>query len=147
MDFPSIDVSQVPIYSKFEIAEHQLERALHLLLDEGDYISSITLAGASEEILGKLLNEQGKESDLESFVNACVQIGTEELQEDWPNKEFVSIANYFRNGLKHYTGGDSISVPEEAAVEIIDRAITNYWSLTAQQSALMKQFMKKYYGH
>jgi hypothetical protein len=146
MDYPPIDISQVPVYTKLQVAEHQLDRALRLLLEDKDHISAITLAGASEEILGKLLNEQGEESELENFVNACVQIGMTEFKENWKNKEFVSMANYFRNGLKHYTRGDSISIPEEAAVEIIDRAITNYWSLTAKQSELMKQFMEKYHG-
>ncbi|WP_339897698.1 hypothetical protein [uncultured Gilvimarinus sp.] len=144
MDFPPIDISKVPVYTKLEVAELQLERALNLLLEEADYISSITLAGASEEILGKLLNEQGQEGDLEGFVNACVQLGRDEFQEDWPKREFVSMANYFRNGLKHYTDGDSISVPEEAAVEILNRAINNYWKLTSKETELIKRFMGKY---
>ena len=50
---PTLD--NLPTYTKTEVAAHQLERALHLFLDENDYVCAITLAGACEEILGKLL--------------------------------------------------------------------------------------------
>ncbi len=69
---PLIDVNKTPIYSKLEIAVHQLERAIKLYLDEKYYISTITLAGASEEILGKIIESAGGETDLSNFTNACV---------------------------------------------------------------------------
>ena len=43
--------------SNLDVAERQLERAIALFLDEEDYVSALTLAGAAEEILGKLLNK------------------------------------------------------------------------------------------
>lgn len=142
----TLDISDVPLFTKLEVAEHQLDRALRLLMEEGDHVSSITLAGASEEILGKMLHEQGKENDLQSYVRACRELGIQDFGEEWPAKEFVSIANYFRDGLKHYKSGDPISVPFEAAVEIIDRAIANYWNYTGNETNLMKQFMKRYHS-
>ncbi len=45
--------------SKLDIATRQLKRALEFFLDDNDLICSITLAGAAEEILGKLLEKQG----------------------------------------------------------------------------------------
>ena len=41
--------------SKLDIALAQVERAIFLALDESDFISAVTLAGAAEEILGSLL--------------------------------------------------------------------------------------------
>ena len=57
------------------------------------------------------------------------------------------MANAFRDGLKHYTDGQPITVPREAAVEIIDRAIENYWQLTAQETSLMCRFRKEAHGY
>lgn len=45
--------------TKLEAAKHQLAVAIQLFLDE-DYLSSLTLAGAAEEILGKLSMRAGK---------------------------------------------------------------------------------------
>lgn len=47
-------------FTKQEIAERQLMRALKLFFEEKDYISVIILAGASEEMLGLLLNASGQ---------------------------------------------------------------------------------------
>jgi hypothetical protein len=54
-----IDLDSLPWYTKQQLAEHQLDRAIRLLLDEKDAISAVTLAGAAEEILGKLVELQG----------------------------------------------------------------------------------------
>ena len=136
-----IEPAPVLTLSKLAIAQHQLERALLLFLDEGDYVCSITLAGASEEILGKLLEREGKEPALASFVETCLQAGRIIYAEEWAGKRFVTMANHFRDGLKHITNGDPVSVPREAAIEILDRAIDNLWSLTGTESAVVRRFM------
>ena len=48
------------------VALRQLETACRLY-EEGDYYSVITLAGAAEELLGKLLKENGGENALDSI--------------------------------------------------------------------------------
>ena len=128
------------------MAEHQLDRALRLFLDDKDYVSAITLAGASEEIFGELLKAQGKEHALDSFIRACVETGKIVFKEDWPRKHFAEMANYFRNGLKHYVDGESISVPRAAAIEILDRAIENCWSLTGHETSNVRRFMEEAHG-
>jgi hypothetical protein len=132
--------------SKLEVAEYQLDRALRLFLDENDYVCSITLAGAVEEILGKLLKNEGKENALSSFVNSCVGTGKAVYNEDWPSKDFVEMANSFRNDLKHYTDGEAITIPRGAAVEILDRAVENYFALTGCKTANMQRFMESEHG-
>ncbi|MEJ8850468.1 hypothetical protein [Variovorax rhizosphaerae] len=44
-------------FTKAQAARWQLDRAIALYLDEGDYVCAISLAGAADEILGKLLKE------------------------------------------------------------------------------------------
>ncbi|MBK8384257.1 MAG: hypothetical protein IPL11_00655 [Candidatus Accumulibacter sp.] len=44
--------------TKAEVAVRQLDQAIRLFL-EGDLLSSLTLAGAAEEILGKLCERAG----------------------------------------------------------------------------------------
>jgi len=132
--------------TKLEVAEHQLERAICLFLDESDYVRAITLAGASEEILGKLLEKEGKEHALENIVKSCLAVGKAIYNEIWRSQEFAVVANYFRNGLKHYTDGKPITIPREAAIEILDRAIDNFWALTGRESANMRRFREKAHG-
>lgn len=139
----TLNLDEMPIFTKREVAVHQLECALRLFLDENDYVCAITLAGASEEILGKLLEQLGKEHSLGSFVNACVAIGKNIHGEEWPPKIFVTMANEFRDSLKHITDGQAVTVPREAAVEVLDRAIENYWLLTADETPLMRRFMEE----
>ena len=59
--------------SNLDIAERQLERAIVLFLDDKDYVSALTLAGAAEEILGKLLNKAGKEHWLDSITEGALR--------------------------------------------------------------------------
>lgn len=143
----TLNLDEMPTFTKLEVAVHQLERALRLFLDENDYVCAITLAGASEEILGKLLEQSGKEHALGSFVKACIAIGKNIHDEEWPPKTFVTMANEFRDSLKHITDGQVVTVPKEAAVEILDRAIENYWLLTTDETPLMRRFMEEVHGY
>lgn len=142
----TLDLDKMLTLSKLEVAEHQLERALALLLDENDYVCSITLAGASEEILGKLLEKEGKEHALGSFVKACVEAGRVAYNENWKQSTFADMANAFRNDLKHYTDGSPITVSREAAVQILDRAVENYFALTGKETPHMRRFMEEQHG-
>ena len=69
-----------------------------------------------------------------------MQIGKQVYGEQWHEKTFVTIANYFRDGFKHYTDGSPITINREGASEIIERAISNYYALTGNESELMQKF-------
>jgi len=140
-----IDQASVEV-SKREAATRQLERALQLYLDEDDLICSITLAGAAEEILGKSLEEKGQQSAHAEFVESCVEEGKRVFGEEWPSKHFSDMATNFRNGLKHYGQGEHMSVPREGSIEILGRAIENYWKLIAAETPLMRRFMEEVHG-
>lgn len=68
------------------------------------------------------------------------------MGEEWPPKLFVTIANEYRDSLKHLTDGQSITVPREAAVEVIDRAMENYWLLASEETSLMRRFIDEVHG-
>jgi hypothetical protein len=143
----TLDLTELPTFTKLELAEHQLERALKLFLDEKDYVCAITLAGVSEEILGKLLEKDGKEHALGALVNACLRYGEAVYNEEWLKKEFVAMANSDRDDLKHYTDGEAVTIARENAIEMLDRAVDNYWTLTSKETALMRRFSEEVHGH
>ncbi len=51
-------IAGLGLMNKKSIALHQLNRAIELFLDEKDYICSITLSGAAEEILGRMVEHE-----------------------------------------------------------------------------------------
>lgn len=141
-----IDLSSFPTYSKLALAQHQLDRAIRFFLDENDPVCAITLAGASEEILGKLVELQGQKHSLASFIDACLTLGRICHGEQWPRKEFAEMENYYRNELKHYGEGSDITVHPQAAVSIIDRAIENLWRLTGEYTVQVQRYMNEVHG-
>lgn len=138
----TIDLGNIVTLTKLEVAEHQLERALRLFLDDKDYVCAITLAGAGEEILGKLLENDEKEHALGSFIKTCVAAGKVIYNENWSDKTFAEMANSLRNDLKHYTDGNPVTISREATIEILDRAIENFRALTSRETPNMRRFME-----
>lgn len=119
------------LLSAQEIAEHQLLAALRLW-HESDYLSALTLAGAAEEILGKLLRKLGKASALEQIRNEIVVLVKSHSETDSKTEKIVTdLLNQSRNELKHYDGNAAISFDLRAdASEMLERAIFNYQLLT-----------------
>ncbi len=102
--------------SKDMIALIQLERAIELFFEKEDFISAITLAGASEEICRKILERECKVSSGDMLK--------EWFKEKYPdaqeNEKFFKHANQSRNSLKHFDN------PKEIEVEI-DQIEAAYW--------------------
>ena len=134
--------------SKIEIAQIQLDRAISLFFNENDYISAITLAGAAEEILGKLLVKEnvGKRPALKELIESSIEIHKKFHEEELLEKEIVQVANYYRNNCKHFGSGEDLlfSVDFEAA-HLIDRASENYFKLTNSETPGMVRFRESNY--
>ena len=113
---------------------------------KADYVCAITLGGAAEELLGKLVEERGEAHALDEMIKACNQDGVAISGEKWPPKTFASMANHFRNNLKHLGDGEPMEIPKDAAGHILDRAISNYFKLTGNETELMKRFMRESHG-
>lgn len=115
---------QFETLSNIEVAHRQLERAIALFMDEQDFVSALTLAGAAEEILGKLLAEQGKSHWLESIsVAALVVLGFPKAEHESPEareakREIANIANFHKNRLKH------INVEGTMTFSVIDQELS-----------------------
>lgn len=123
---------------KKEIARRQIETALDLFFAQGDTLSIITLAGAGEEILGKLLERAGKPRMMDHIIELdkhLTRIG----------REFNVVSeevNGIRNNLKHAKNPveDELEVDPEYAVAMLARAVVNYVSLEGSATPLMHRF-------
>ncbi|WP_296002286.1 hypothetical protein [Rugamonas sp.] len=86
--------------TKLEVATHQLVVAIQLFLD-GDYLSALTLAGAAEEILGKL----SKRADLPVAVEEITKYHEDDVDKAVPEQQrksvLLGILNRTRNQAKH----------------------------------------------
>ncbi|MEP1444905.1 MAG: hypothetical protein ABJK37_02155 [Paraglaciecola sp.] len=111
---------------KVHIAIHQLEKAIALFLDEQDYICTITLAGAAEEILGKHAKYKGKIPANDYFPKGL----REKYGLDLSDKEIRDgHLNYARNSIKHFRKLEEPEVNvnwEGQAVVMLIRACINY---------------------
>ena len=121
---------------KIEIAQRQIDTAIDLFLDDKDFVSALTLAGAGEEITGKLLDRKGWKNMLQK-LHAWYQEATGEKMEF---TEFSRKTNLARNALKHANSPeeDEVEIQRWEAVQMIMRAMTNYKELVGSPSDKMK---------
>ncbi len=109
--------------SKQEIAKIQLVEAINLFLC-GKYLCAITLAGAAEEILARLINQQGKPSVIEESFEAiqAARKKNASIMSGMPRNEIFNYWNTSRNILKHH-GKTS---DEFVTINLFDEA---YWMI------------------
>lgn len=110
---------------KLDIAVKQLETAIDLFVDRGDYICSITLAGAAEEILGKLVERNGKRPSVDEL---CASLISKYAPTADPKHIRAQHLNKARNSLKHANriNEDEIKIEvEPEAMSMIIRALNN----------------------
>ena len=147
------------------VAVVQLEAALRLYFEQegtpeqGDqegYYPVITLAGAAEEILARMLDkslegvpeeDRGKNS-LDWLTSAAIEI-SQRLYGEAPSEEEVAAeANYARNRLKHWPPRGSMSFDaREEAKALLDRAVDNYFELTSDLTDAMRRFQEMHVGN
>ena len=137
----------VPIraYCLEELALHQLETALRLYSVGDDFASVITLAGAADEIFGKLLRASGRESSLDEMTKAVIAIQERLFGEATSAREVAWRANHARNSLKHWDVGDPEIVKfdlAEEARDMLNRAIDNHWTLKESLTPAMEEFQR-----
>lgn len=86
--------------TKLEVAVFQLDVAIRLFL-EGDLLSSLTLAGAAEEILGKLCERGGETVTSEAIITFHWRDTDPALTEKERRKLLLKVMNRARNAAKH----------------------------------------------
>jgi hypothetical protein len=110
--------------SKLSLALVQLQTAIDLFLNDRNYICALTLAGAAEEILGKLAEQVEN-------TNACKELYStvkSTLKLNIPPKKIGWHLNYYRNELKHFDieENENLEIDIEAeAAHFILRALVN----------------------
>lgn len=121
---------------KTEIAKRQIDTAIDLFLEGKDFVSALTLAGAGEEITGKLLERNGAKKMLEKLHAWYVETMGSKIEYG----EFARKTNVARNTLKHANNPeeDEIEIQRWEAVQMIMRAMTNYKELAGESSDKMK---------
>ena len=118
------------LLTKIEIAEQQLLHAIELFCSGDQIVCAITLAGAAEEILGKLVGRIGKTNSLEVEVKDQCEMFESFFGRPANPKVFRDLENNARNELKHLCSTDSIELDlEQEAVNLIERAIINFQQL------------------
>src|SRR3990172_639968 len=126
------------LLTKLDAAKIQLEAAIELHLDKASYIPAITLAGAAEEILGKVLpsGQQTAKQELSQALLTEYQltISKKELSDRYLNKT--------RNELKHFGDSNVTQIdiePEIESLGMLARALANYIMLSLPPSPAIKR--------
>jgi hypothetical protein len=110
-------------YSKTEVALYQVEKAIELYIEGNDYISCITLAGASEEITGRMVQRNGQKHFLErlkEYYKNSPEVDTSD--------KFYNWARQTRNALKHFNNESEthVYVCKLEAQQYVQAAVVNY---------------------
>lgn len=141
-------------YDRLTIARTQLDTALQLHEEGEDLFSVVTLAGAAEEILGQLLKAKQRAKDggqdrdepahaLDHLVSAVPKIAKVLDDEDVDLVDVRRRANFARNKFKHHDLGEPTTITldlENEAVDMLTRAVDNYWHLTRDLTSSMRRF-------
>ncbi len=130
-------------FDKKCIALEQLETALQLFREGGSAFAVITLAGAAEEILGKMVRRGGAQNALDELATGAAQMHQHLFGGEAKPQDFADRANEARNALKHLNAekGPTLSLdPIEEALDMLNRAIENYWTLEHSLTPSMEQF-------
>ena len=126
--------------TKFQVAEQQLTKAIELFCAH-DPLPAITLAGAAEEILGKLVKDNGGATALEEEIKDRCELYQTVFGRSGDPKVFANLMNNPRNELKHRVSGAPVELNlDEEAVNLIQRAIDNFLKLQPGPNPLFRQF-------
>lgn len=133
-------------HNRLDMAKRQLETALGLYFDGTDLYSTITLAGAADEIFGQVLRASGKEPRLEEIAKSVAAIHKKLYGDELAPKTVAERANHARNALKHWSSNQPIEVTFdliEEAKDMLERGIANYWALYGDLSDPMERFERE----
>ena len=137
---------EIRSYSKFDIAVGQIDTAIGLYIQGADPFSSLTLAGAGEEILRGFLLKSGKTPVIEDLGAAIAEIKKIHTGQPVSLQEGKSILNKPRNSAKHLDIKDDEIVqadPIYNAHDMIMRAVSNYHRLTSHYTTNMISFLQQ----
>lgn len=130
------------LYSRLELARNQLRAAIGLFVSGGDRFSVITLAGAADVLLSRLVINAGLENFTDSELKRELELGgTANSREEFGRG--INDTLYI-NQLKHMDDGDDGYVdfdPDECALASVLKAIVNYALLGGRKDDFVLAFM------
>lgn len=135
---------------KTTLAREQLEDGAALLFS-GRFVSALTLLGAAEEVLSRLLEEQGGDHPLEEWWNGINEWNRSQGGDDVSRKHVYRFFNEPRNSVKHHTPGEENSVAifkEPAAAMMARRASTaaNALQLKYKNRKQLEEWLADFYS-
>ncbi|MBI5675029.1 MAG: hypothetical protein HZC48_04230 [Nitrospirae bacterium] len=129
-------------YKRIELAENQLKIAIGLFVSGGDKFSVISLAGAADVILCRLVLNLGKENftefSLQNEKSKGAPIGTKESH----GKDINDTL--FINHLKHMDEGEDGYIDidvDECALGAISKALANYVIIAGRNKDFVQAFL------
>jgi hypothetical protein len=128
-----------------KLAWIQLERAISLFVNDGEFVSSLTLAGAAEELLGVLLRHKGRKPSIENWKELIALIGSID-GEQMTAKEVFTELNHAKNSAKHVFEGQLVEISKDHAIDMLDRAISNWISYTGQTHDIFASYFLRAHG-
>ncbi len=129
-------------YKRLELAENQLEAAIGIFVSGGDRFSVITLAGAADVILCRLVSNLDKEN----FTKCLMK------EENAKGEPVGTLESYgraindtlFINDLKHMDEGEDGYIDidaEECALAAILKALANYVIVAGRDKDFVQAFL------
>ena len=83
---------------------------------------------------------QGGVSAHQELIDECMSLSRRRPEVEAKPSDYHEIFAYYRNELKHYREGSDITVTEECAHPIIDRATENLRRLNVQESPAVLRY-------
>jgi hypothetical protein len=129
---------------KKELARSQLNVALRLYMAGEEYPSVITLAGAAEEILGKIVSELGLEPALKRTLGELLDAHRTIWGQEAKESDYAQLRNRARNEMKHRRSGSDVSLDyEKESAQLLSRALENYLLCFGAPHPEQQQFTRK----
>lgn len=135
-------------YSQIDLACEQLETAIELFLSRRSFVSSLTLAGATEEILGKALGLNSEKNVLQCEAGIIKPVHELLHKKAFIWKDFIDGKNFARNSAKHLNNNNEQITPvdfEEEAYKMLVRACDNHQRLGISPTENMRKFEDWFY--
>lgn len=125
--------------TKLEAARVLLDRSLEMLLDRGDYISAIVLAGSAEDVMHEILKAKGLEDVTArgSLVRPTIELHKRQYP-DAPVPKSGDVHAFMRkvfNWLRHANRDEPHRLTEDLRSEAsmcAMRAMENFYTLNPQ---------------
>jgi hypothetical protein len=129
-------------YTRLELASNQLNAAIGLFVSGGDRFSVISLAGAADVILSRLVLNSGQENFTDSVLRSETERGATRKTREEIGRELNDTL--FINQLKHMDDDDDGYIefnPQECAIGAILKALANYVHLTGRKDKFVLAFL------